>query len=37
MRNKVVHDYLNVEYDIVWDVVGVELPPLVKKLEKITT
>ena len=36
MRNKVVHDYLHVDYDLVWDVVSVNLPVLVSELEKVT-
>ena len=35
MRHKVVHDYLEVDYDLVWDVVTVELPVLVRLLEQI--
>lgn len=35
MRHKVVHDYMYVDYDIVWDVVSIELPGLVSKLQKI--
>ena len=35
MRHKVVHDYLHVDYDIVWDVVTVDLPPLLAALEKL--
>ena len=35
MRHKVVHDYLHVDYDIVWDVATVNLPPLVGELEKL--
>lgn len=35
MRSKVVHDYLNVDEDIVWDTVINELRPLVNELEKI--
>ena len=35
MRHKVVHDYLHVDYDIVWDVVTSDLPPLVVELERI--
>lgn len=35
MRSKVVHDYLNVDEDIVWDTVTNELPPLVKELERV--
>jgi len=35
MRHKVVHDYLGVDEDIVWQVVTEDLPPLVVLLEKI--
>lgn len=35
MRHKVVHDYLNVDYDIVWDTVAHELPPLIENLKQI--
>lgn len=35
MRHKVVHDYLEVDYDLVWDVVSVELPALVTQLERL--
>ena len=35
MRHKVVHDYMNVDEDVVWDTVIKELPPLVTELEKI--
>jgi uncharacterized protein with HEPN domain len=34
MRHKVVHDYLHVDYDIVWAVVTTDLPPLIVQLEK---
>ena len=34
MRHKVVHDYLHVDFDIVWAVVTADLPPLVTDLEK---
>ena len=34
MRHKVVHDYLHVDYDIVWAVVTADLQPLVAELEK---
>ncbi len=36
MRHKVVHDYLHVDYDLVWDVVTADLPQLVAELEKIS-
>jgi uncharacterized protein with HEPN domain len=37
MRNKVVHDYLSVDYDLIWDVVTVNLHPLAVELEKALT
>ncbi len=35
MQKKVVHDYLHVDYDIVWAVATMDLPPLVAELERI--
>jgi len=35
MRHKVVHDYMNVDENVVWDTVIKELQPLVTELEKI--
>ncbi len=35
MRNKVVHDYLGVDEDIVWQVATVDLPNLVAALESL--
>ena len=35
MRHKVVHDYLGVDEDIVWQVVTDDLPKLVSTLESI--
>ncbi len=35
MRSKIVHDYMNVDEDIVWDSVTQELPPLIEELKKI--
>ena len=35
MRNKLVHDYLSVDLDIVWDVIGNHVPALVAALEAI--
>ena len=34
MRSKVVHDYLNIDDDIVWDTVKNDLAPLISELEK---
>ena len=35
MRNKVVHDYLGINEDIVWEVATKDLPRLVAALEPI--
>lgn len=35
MRHKVVHDYMNVDEDILWDTVTNELPPLIDELKKM--
>lgn len=35
-RNKVVHDYFMVDYDLVWDILKKDLPALKTNLEKIT-
>jgi uncharacterized protein with HEPN domain len=35
MRHKVVHDYLEVDDDIVWDVVTTDLPPVMAALQQI--
>ena len=34
MRHKVVHDYLDVDEDIVWETIDEELAPLVETLKK---
>lgn len=35
MRSKLVHDYLNVDEDILWDTVINELPSLIEELKEI--
>lgn len=35
MRNRIVHDYLHVDYDIVWAVVTQNLPELIEQLESL--
>jgi uncharacterized protein with HEPN domain len=35
MRHKIVHDYLGVDYDIVWEVVTGDLPVLARTLTRI--
>ncbi len=35
MRHKIVHDYLNVDFEIVWQVVTGDLPELTRQLDKV--
>jgi uncharacterized protein with HEPN domain len=35
MLNRIVHDYLNVDEDVVWQVIQLDLPKLVRALELI--
>lgn len=35
MRHKVVHDYLEVDWNVVWKTVTEDLPTLVSRLERI--
>ncbi|MGD0094547.1 MAG: HepT-like ribonuclease domain-containing protein [Planctomycetota bacterium] len=35
MRHKIVHDYMNLKEDVLWDVVMQDLQPLIAMLEKI--
>jgi uncharacterized protein with HEPN domain len=35
MRDRLVHNYLGVEYDIVWDVVTTKMPTLRHEIESI--
>jgi len=35
MRNRLIHGYFDINLDIVWQTVTVELPPLVAELETI--
>ncbi|SDW09843.1 HepT-like ribonuclease domain-containing protein [Thiocapsa roseopersicina] len=37
MRDRVIHDYLGVDYGIVWDVVENKIPELQQNLEHILT
>ena len=34
-RNRLIHGYHDVDLDIVWSIVTVELPPLIAELEKL--
>ncbi len=35
MRDRLIHDYIGVNLDIVWDVITVELPKLLVQITKI--
>ncbi len=34
MRHKIVHDYMSIDEDILWQVVTQDLPPLIAALER---
>jgi uncharacterized protein with HEPN domain len=35
MRNKVVHDYMNVDEDVVWKTATQEMEPLLAAIERL--
>ncbi len=35
MRNQLIHAYLGVDLDMVWDVIQVELPQLIFQLKTV--
>jgi uncharacterized protein with HEPN domain len=35
MRDRLIHDYFGVDYDLVWDVVSNKMPPLRLAIEHI--
>ncbi len=35
MRNRIIHGYDVIDFDILWSVLQKDLPPLIEKLEKI--
>lgn len=35
IRNKVVHDYFDVAWDVVWDTVKQDLPPLLEQIKSL--
>ena len=37
MRDKLIHDYVTVDYDIVWDVLINKIPALMHEVEQILT
>jgi uncharacterized protein with HEPN domain len=34
LRNRLIHGYDNVDFDILWEIVSQDLPPLIAELEK---
>ena len=35
MRHKIIHDYFDIDYDVVWETVQLRIPELIIDLEKI--
>jgi uncharacterized protein with HEPN domain len=35
MRHRIVHDYLHVDRDVVWDTVTDDIPELINRLERV--
>jgi len=35
LRNRLIHGYYEVDFDILWQIVIQDLPPLIAELEKI--
>jgi uncharacterized protein with HEPN domain len=35
MRNRLIHGYDQVDLDILWDTIEVDMPPLIEELESI--
>ena len=35
MRNRLIHAYFDVDFEVVWDTVTKDLPPLLSEIEKI--
>lgn len=35
LRDRLIHDYLGVDYDLVWDVVTTKIPDLKRTIERI--
>lgn len=37
LRNKLIHGYDDVDFDVLWQIVTKDLPPLITELEKVLT
>ena len=35
LRNRLIHGYDQVDFDILWDVIQIDLPPLIAELQKV--
>lgn len=35
MRDKIIHQYFNVDYELLWDVIKTKLPEIKNKIEKL--
>lgn len=35
VRNRLIHGYDQVDFDILWDILQLDLPPLIQQLERI--
>jgi uncharacterized protein with HEPN domain len=35
LRNRLIHGYSDVDLDILWDILRIDLPPLIAELRKI--
>ncbi len=37
IRNRLIHAYDQIDYDVLWDVITDDLPPLISQLERLLT
>jgi uncharacterized protein with HEPN domain len=35
MRNRIIHAYDDVDFDVLWNTIDLDLPPLIEQLQKI--
>lgn len=35
MRNRLIHVYFDIDYDVVWKAISIEIPQIIPKLEKL--
>ena len=34
-RNRLIHGYFDVDYDVIWQIVKTDLPPLIRRLKEL--